>query len=138
MLMPILLLVSLFALLGYGWAAGRWRWGWLCWPVPAAPLVWMLVFLSGLQRNWDGSYHFLCVLKQLTAEVSGQAELLGFGSGNPITDENYTRGCFTSFCGEALAVLRAGYETGTVRLRVRAEGLEGAEVTLRIKGAAEA
>ena len=75
---------------------------------------------------------------KLTAEVSGQAELLGFGSGNPITDENYTRGCFTSFCGEALAVLRAGYETGTVRLRVRAEGLEGAEVTLRIKGAAEA
>ena len=76
MLLAILLLVSLSSLLGYGWAAGRWRWGWSCWPVPAALFVWMLVFLSGLQRNWDSSYHFMCVLKQLTAEVSGQPETI--------------------------------------------------------------
>ncbi len=70
---------------------------------------------------------------KLTAEVSGQAELLGFGSGNPVTDENYTKGCFTSYCGQALAVLRAGYETGEVRLTVKAEGLEGSGITLPVK-----
>ena len=68
---------------------------------------------------------------KLTAEVSGAAELLGFGSGNPITDENYTRGTFTSYCGQALAVLRAGYEPGRVQLTVRGEGLEAAEVLLQ-------
>ena len=69
---------------------------------------------------------------KLTAEVSGAAELLGFGSGNPITDENYTRNSFTSYCGQALAVLRAGYEAGEVKLTVRAEGLESAEITLPV------
>ncbi|MBQ1860567.1 MAG: DUF4982 domain-containing protein, partial [Clostridia bacterium] len=38
------------------------------------------------------------------AEVKGAAELLGFGSGNPVTEENYTRGCFTSYHGKVLAV----------------------------------
>ncbi len=69
---------------------------------------------------------------RLTAEVSGKAELLGFGSGNPITEENYTKGCFHSFCGQALAVLRAGYEKGEVCLKVRGEGLAGAEITLPV------
>ena len=69
---------------------------------------------------------------RLTAEVSGKAELLGFGSGNPITEENYTKGCFHSFCGQARAVLRAGYEKGEVCLKVRGEGLAGAEITLPV------
>lgn len=76
MLLPILLLASLFALFAYGRAAGRWRWGWSCWPVPAALFVWMLVFLSGLQRNWDSSYYFLCELKQLISEVSGRPDTI--------------------------------------------------------------
>lgn len=69
---------------------------------------------------------------KLTAEVSGQAELLGFGSGNPITAENYTKGCFTSYRGQALAVLRAGYEAGEARLAVAAEDAGSAEITLAV------
>ena len=70
---------------------------------------------------------------RLTTEISGPAELLGFGSGNPITDENYTSGVFTSHHGRALAVLRAGCEQGNVRLTVKAEGFENAEITLPIQ-----
>ena len=69
----------------------------------------------------------------LTADISGQAMLLGFGSGNPITSENYTSGRFTSDRGQAVAVLRAGYEPGEVRLRVCADGLEPAEITLPVQ-----
>ena len=69
----------------------------------------------------------------LKAEVTGAAELLGFGSGNPITDENYTKGQFTSYQGKALAVLRAGYEAGEAKLTVSAEGLDKAELILPIK-----
>ena len=69
----------------------------------------------------------------LKAEASGAAELLGFGSGSPITDENYTKGQFTSWQGRALAVLRAGYEAGEVHLRVSAQGVsQPAEITLRV------
>jgi len=69
----------------------------------------------------------------LKAEVNGAAELLGFGSGNPITDENYSKGQFTSYLGRALAVLRAGYEAGEAKLTVSAEGLEKAEITLPLE-----
>ena len=69
----------------------------------------------------------------LKAEVSGAAELLGFGSGNPITGENYSKGRFTSYLGHALAVLRTGYEAGEAKLTVSAEGLGMAEITLNVK-----
>ena len=69
----------------------------------------------------------------LKAEVTGAAELLGFGSGNPITDENYSKGQFTSYQGKALAVLRAGYEAGEARLTVSAEGLGQAEIRLQVQ-----
>ena len=70
---------------------------------------------------------------KLNAEVSGNAELLGFGSGNPVTDENYQNGSFTSYQGQALAVLRAGYEKGEAKLNVKAEGFEPAEIVLPIQ-----
>ena len=69
----------------------------------------------------------------LTAKAEGAAELLGFGSGNPITEENYTVGRFTSYQGQALAVLRAGYEAGEVKLTVAAEGIGAAEIILPVK-----
>ncbi|MEE3382251.1 MAG: DUF4982 domain-containing protein, partial [Succiniclasticum sp.] len=69
----------------------------------------------------------------LKAEVTGAAELLGFGSGNPITDENYSKGQFTSYQGKALAVLRAGYVAGEAKLTVSADGLEKTEICLQVK-----
>ena len=70
---------------------------------------------------------------KLTAEISGPAKLLGFGSGSPITDENYQKGSFTSCQGRALAVLRAGCEQGEGKLTVKAEGFETVEITLPIQ-----
>ena len=69
----------------------------------------------------------------MTAEVIGEAELLGFGSGNPITEENYTRGRFTSYRGRTLAVLRAGMEAGKACLKITAEGIGSAAITLPVK-----
>lgn len=68
----------------------------------------------------------------LRAEVSGAAELLGFGSGNPITAENYTKGSFKAYRGEALAVLRAGYEPGEATLTVTAAGLGEQKISIQI------
>jgi beta-galactosidase len=69
---------------------------------------------------------------RLRAEATGAARLLGFGSANPITDENYARGEFTSYRGAALAVLRSGYESGVAILRVAAEGLGEARLELKV------
>ena len=59
----------------------------------------------------------------MTAKVEGTGlTLAGFGSGNPITAENYTKGAFTSYRGRATAILRSGYEAGQARLIIEAEG----------------
>ncbi|MBR5110882.1 MAG: DUF4982 domain-containing protein [Clostridia bacterium] len=68
----------------------------------------------------------------MTAQATGAAELLGFGSGNPITEENFAKGRFMSFQGRALAVLQAGYEAGEVCLKVSADGIGSAERTLQV------
>ena len=61
----------------------------------------------------------------LRASVSGTgAYLAAFGSGNPITEENYTLGAFTSYRGRACAVIRSGYEAGQVRLTVEGGGMK--------------
>ncbi len=90
-----------------------------------------LAYVRVLLTDYDG--HVVPTASVgLKAEVSGQAELLGFGSANPITDENYTKGYFTSYCGSALAVLRAGFEVGEARLTVTADGFESAEIILPV------
>ena len=68
----------------------------------------------------------------LTANLSGNGELLGFGSANPVTAENYTCGKFTSFRGRVAAVIRSGYEPGQIRLDITADGADivGASCTI--------
>ena len=62
----------------------------------------------------------------LRVEVSGAAELVGFGSANPTTEDRYASGTCHSWYGRALAVLRATGEPGEVTIRVTSEsGLVG-------------
>lgn len=69
----------------------------------------------------------------IKADVEGAGRLAGFGTGNPITDEDYTEGKTISFRGRALAVIRSGYEEGEVTLNVGSEGIEGDKVILNVK-----
>lgn len=67
--------------------------------------------------------------RRLTVTVEG-GELLAFGSANPRTEERYDSGSFTTYCGKALAVVRAdkaeritvsvtdGKQTGTAEITV--------------------
>ena len=63
----------------------------------------------------------------LKAAVSGPCTLAGFGSGNPVTEEDYTDTSAVTYRGRALAILRAGSEAGSCRLRIEADGFETAE-----------
>ena len=69
----------------------------------------------------------------LKATVTGNAVLSGFGSGNPITEENYTDDEAAAYRGRAMAVLRTGYEAGVCRLVVTADGMESAALELVIR-----
>ena len=73
----------------------------------------------------------------LNASVSGSGELLGFGSANPITAENYTTGRFTTYQGRALAIIRSGYVPGEITLTVKAEGLGKACCSIASRGSSK-
>lgn len=70
---------------------------------------------------------------RLTAAVEGTGSLAAFGSSNPITEENYTSGTFTSYRGRATAIIRSGYQPGACTLTVRCEGLEEKKIELTIQ-----
>ena len=54
----------------------------------------------------------------LTAKVTGEAILAGFGTGIPKTDENYSKGEFTAFHGHTMAVVRSDFGSGKAKLIV--------------------
>ena len=68
----------------------------------------------------------------LTVNLTGPAYLAGFGTGNPVTDEDYTDNGTKSFRGRASAVLRASRENGQVILTVSGEGLPTAKTELSV------
>lgn len=70
---------------------------------------------------------------EIRADVTGAASLQAFGSARPITEENYTKGVGTAYQGKMLAVIRSSDQRGTALIRVEAEGISGAELTLTIK-----
>ena len=67
---------------------------------------------------------------KLSAKVEGAGHLAGFGSGNPVTDEDYTDNQTVSYRGHACAVLRSGYEKGQTRLTISASEMEEKSIEL--------
>jgi beta-galactosidase len=69
----------------------------------------------------------------LHAELSGCGKLAGFGSANPITEDDYTDGDTVSFRGRAMAIIRSGYKPGKISLKISAKGFENSVLELEIK-----
>ena len=70
---------------------------------------------------------------KLHATIEGAGSLDAFGSSNPITDENYTVGDFTSYKGRTTAIVRSGYEAGSCTLTVSADGFETVTAVIAVK-----
>lgn len=64
---------------------------------------------------------------KLTVSVKG-AELLGFGSANPRTEERFHKGEYSTYYGLAQAILRAGQ--GEMEIFVSGDGVEGTAVKI--------
>lgn len=66
---------------------------------------------------------------KIHAEVSGAGELAALGTGEPISEESFRCGSFTTFHGRALAIIRPTGQ-GSISLTVTADGLESTVCTL--------
>ena len=69
----------------------------------------------------------------LTAHVSGKAYLAGFGSANPVTEENYTDETAITYRGRAMAILRAGFQSGRTTISISAEGFDAVSDDFDVK-----
>ena len=68
----------------------------------------------------------------LRIEVEGCGVLAGFGSANPVTDEDYTDAFTASYRGRAMAIIRSGYESGEVRVEVSVAGMKTVKAELLV------
>jgi beta-galactosidase len=69
----------------------------------------------------------------VTFDVSGAGDLLAVGTANPTSEELYVGNQRNAFQGRLMAVVRSSGEAGEIALKASAEGLNGAEVTIRVK-----
>lgn len=69
---------------------------------------------------------------KIRLKVVGPAELVGFGSANPMAVGSFQSSEAQSFRGRALAILRGTGQAGRVRIEASAEGLAGAATILRL------
>jgi len=64
--------------------------------------------------------------------VSGAGELAAVGSGDPTSQEDYRGVSRSTYHGRCLAVVKSGLEGGEIRLRAEADGLEAADIIIRV------
>jgi beta-galactosidase len=69
----------------------------------------------------------------VTVSVKGAGSLQGLGSGNPVTEEVFHDSNHTTYYGRALAVVRAGHETGEIEVTISSEGLAPQTVVLTVQ-----
>ncbi|HEX7820148.1 MAG TPA: DUF4982 domain-containing protein [Sphingobium sp.] len=70
--------------------------------------------------------------RKISLRVEGPAELIAFGSANPLAVGSFQANDAESFHGRGLAILRSQGKTGMVRVTARAEGLQSATTVVTL------
>lgn len=78
---------------------------------------------GNVQTQFDG---------KVSIEVEGAGTLLGFGSADPKSTENFFDLERTPYYGRLLAVVRAGVQTGEARIRLWAEDCQETELKIEV------
>lgn len=76
--------------------------------------------------------------REVTVSVEGEGQLIGSGSGNPLTADEFRRGAFTTFHGRGLAVVRPTAGEGSITVTFSAAGCAPSSVTVPVTGSAAA
>lgn len=68
----------------------------------------------------------------VTVTVEGAGVLQGFGSACCKTKESFHQSTHTTYYGRALAVVRAGYDSGNINVTIKAEGCRKKEIKIEV------
>ena len=88
------------------------------------------ILVEAFDRN--GNPHPLSN-ERVTIEVSGPGEIAGVGNGNPQSFEPLHAEYVDLFYGKAMIIIKSGFDTGRVRVRVNADGLRGASANITVE-----
>lgn len=83
------------------------------------------ISIEVLDEKGNLASHSDCTIR---VEVEGEGTLIGFGTGNPLSDENYTSAITKAYKGRAMAIIRTTKESGSIKLTAKSEGLNAAVV----------
>lgn len=70
--------------------------------------------------------------RRIELKIEGCGELLALGSACPDTEESYHGTSFPAYRGRALAVIKSGDKSGTIRISAHAEGLCPDEIVVKV------
>lgn len=71
--------------------------------------------------------------RKVKIHAEGVGHIQGFGSADPLSEENFFNYERTTYYGRALAVVRAGEAEGTIKLHAEAEGVEPVLIEIQVK-----
>lgn len=71
--------------------------------------------------------------RKVKLTIEGSGVIQGFGSADPLSEENFFDEERTTYYGRALAIIRAKDETGVIRVIAEAEGVEPVTVEIKVK-----
>lgn len=71
--------------------------------------------------------------RQLQVSCTGSGRIIGSGNASPTDMESFGSLSPKLFNGRAMAIVRAGYEQGTITLTISSEGLTASTATLEVK-----
>lgn len=91
-----------------------------------------LAFLT-VKLTDDKGIDNLFAQKEITVTVEGAGTLQGFGNADPRAIGSYDDTTWKTFDGYVMAVVRAGKEAGTIKVKFDAEGCESREVEIQVQ-----
>lgn len=71
--------------------------------------------------------------RDITVHVSGAGELAGFGNADPLASGNYSLNHMRTFNGIALAILKAGAESGIIKVDIESPGMEPQSIEITVE-----
>ena len=70
---------------------------------------------------------------KLSAAVTGQGSLAAMGNANIKDTDSYVNNTHKTWKGRALVIVRSSHKKGKAALSIKADGIKGATVSLRMK-----
>lgn len=90
------------------------------------------LFYVTIELRDQGGNLMTCADRKVALKIDGPGCIQGFGSADPMSEENFFDSERKTWYGRLIAVVRAGEDQGTIRLTAEAEGLEPAVLELQV------